>query len=137
MIITAITGATTMATNDEKKITDLSHETYVAHYKDGSIKVSVDKFEAVKALIVMPKRYKINHIVLSWLWIIGLASGAYLTFLGTWWVGLLIVIFACTIPEISRRVLAQGLLDKTLEHEGIYEAMLQKGVIVIEPVKPS
>jgi hypothetical protein len=126
-----------MAIDDAGKITDLSHENYVARYKDGSIKVSVDKFEAVKALIVMPKHYKVNRMILSWLWIIGLVCGTYLIFFGTWWVGLLVIIFSGTIPEISRRVLAQGLLDKTLEHEGIYEAMLQKGVIVIEPVKPS
>jgi len=113
----------------------MTHDEFVRNYNDRKIIINVNRKLALKVMetSLVPSKYRIMHIVWSWIWILSVPIGIVCMFIFKWWIGLLIILFLTpAISSGTKKTAFQNIIMLALDIPEFYNLAVNKGLLIIE-----
>ena len=112
----------------------MEHREFVELYKNGKIKVSIDKVASYKLMDtnLVAKKYRAATYFWSWVWFLSIPAGIALIIWVNWWSGIIVLVVGFMLPRAIKKSSTEFILDQALEDERFYKNMLHNKVLIIE-----
>jgi hypothetical protein len=111
----------------------MTHQEFVRAYRSGQVLTHVDRSLALRLMDspLVAKRYRVAHLVWSWVWFLSFPIAIALMILVAFWLGLIMLVVGFMLPSAIKRSACQFVLEQALEDEAFFKRAVETDVLSI------
>ena len=119
--------------NKQDETLKTNHADFVSGYKEGRLTCDISIYDVNKIALagLLPRGYGAATNFFATIWILSLIGFIPVGYFFGWGWGVAILVIGWLLPKAIRKTNARGLLEKALEDEHFYEAMIEEGIITV------